>query len=481
MLNSKEEWRIAAMLIAGLVGSQLALLVDVGPLFLVAATAIGAYFIARRPVEAIWIAVFLLVVAAQVYPFQSDELGTALRGIYRPYIGVVSVAGAAMLVGTFKKKVVDAHPTSADPKMHIRGPIAALLGVFVFVAVYSYFKAPAVSTFWDLLRECSGWMTFLLFLVLAYGLSTPREGYQQTFERLSLVAFTYSSFFIIKYVYAWLSAGQETATDFGYSQRDAVFFSGVVFVCLVAKKLAPQTSPASFRRTALLAVVLLVAVLFCGSRAVLGSTLLVALSFLMVRYTRTWARIGLLGAALAVVFVSLSFIPASFAESQGDLLTSLANRFLSAPTEDSSFLARASQWMTVLEVVKRSPLLGAGMLTSYSFFDPYFGWKDTTFIDSGIGYLLLKTGLLGTVVFFWFAVAWLKMVGRLRRQLPLETLPLLASFAFFLAFLLFEPSFFEFQHSWFIGIVVGGTVHLSSSIFGRKRSSIRSAIPQSVT
>jgi hypothetical protein len=74
----------------------------------------------------------------------------------------------------------------------------------------------------------------------------------------------------------------------------------------------------------------------------------------------------------------------------------------------------------------------------------------------------MKTGLLGTGIFIWFAVGWLQMARGLRRAFPALMMASVASFVFYLVFLLFGPSFFEFQHAWFIGLVVGQTFQLAS-------------------
>jgi hypothetical protein len=76
----------------------------------------------------------------------------------------------------------------------------------------------------------------------------------------------------------------------------------------------------------------------------------------------------------------------------------------------------------------------------------------------------MKSGLLGAGIFTWFAVGWLQMARGLLRTFPALIIAPLASFVFYLAFLPFGPSFFEFQFSWFIGLVAGQTILLASRL-----------------
>jgi hypothetical protein len=186
-------------------------------------------------------------------------------------------------------------------------------------------------------------------------------------------------------------------------------------------------------------------------------------------------RVGLLG---MVVILALVFGPSLISASQGSLLDYVTNRFLTISTGDTSLLAHASQWVAVADAVRGSPLLGKGPFASYEFLDPLFGWKETTYLDSGLGYLLMKAGLLGTCVFVWFALGWLRVVQGLRRAFPVLGVPFLAVFLFYSVFLIFGPSFFEFQHAWFIGLVVGYTLTLASRFPFLKTAQIPASLDQ---
>ncbi len=206
----------------------------------------------------------------------------------------------------------------------------------------------------------------------------------------------------------------ETVFEFGYSQRDEVFFSGLVLILLIAQELT-SVVVSVWKIPWLAGFVLLSAALLSGSRSLVGSILIVALLLVPLLHPKIRLRLGLLG---MVVILAVLFGPSLIFASQGSLLDDITNRFLTISTEDTSLLAHASQWVAVADAVRENPLLGKGPLASYEFLDPLFGWKETTFLDSGLGYLLLKTGLLGTCVFVWFALGWLRMAQGLRRAFP---------------------------------------------------------------
>jgi hypothetical protein len=471
--------RFLLLVIAGLLGSQAALYLGVESLVYAVALVAAGLYIARHSTESLWVGFSLLAATAQMYPVQIDEGGTSLQGAFRPYILVVVVVAGSLVVGQWFKPE-RGYSRHRWRRTSVSGSIVAFVSVQILALARGYFTIVRAPGLLDVLRECSGWITFLVFMLLGYRLSTSANQIQRTFARFRLVALAYSIFFVLKFVYLSLASGaDQTAAGFGYSQRDVAFFSGLALVILIAEALTLEVI-SDWRGSWSAALALLLAVLFSGSRSVLVGVLIVASLFVFVWHSKIRLRIGLLGmAGILVVLFGLSFVLPSQQDSQGSLLSYVANRFLTASTEDTSLLARASEMTAVADAVRANPLLGKGPLASYSFFDPLFGWKDTTFVDSGIGYLLMKTGLLGMGIFIWFSVRWLKMAQGLRRSLPAPTVALLACFVYYLVLLNFGPSFFEFQHSWLIGLVAGQTILLASRSPTLRAARIPRALDQS--
>lgn len=455
--NTGANTGFAALLIAVLLGSQAALYLTVDTLFYAVALTVAGLYIARRSSEALWVGFFLLAVTAQLSPVQLDELGTSVQGAYRRYILVVVVVGVSMFVGEWLRPT-PAYVRPSSQVSSVWRRIGAFVAVLFLALAYGYFSSFRELGLLDVLRECSGLMTFLVFLFLGYRLSPSAAEAEIASARFRTAVLVYSAFFVIKFIYlSSFSGASEVPVTFGYSQRDAVFFSGLCLILLVAQALTSEAK-SFWKRPWFASLVLLLAVLLSGSRSLLACVLLVILSLLFVRVARSNARLrlGLLGIVALVVIV---FGRSLFLSSEEGLLGYVSNRFLIVSAEDTSLQSHVSEMLAVAEAIRENPLLGKGPLASYSFFDPLFGWKETTFLDSGLGYLLMKTGLLGTAIFVWFAVGWLKMARALRRTVP----ALAMTFVFYLVFLPFGPSFFEFQYSWLIGVVVGYTIMLASS------------------
>ncbi len=464
-----------SFLIAGLLGGQAALYLQVGLLYYAVVLIVAAVHLTRRPTEALWVGFFVFGITGQIYPVQLDELGTSLQGAYRPYILVIMVVAGSMFIGQFVRSspTCDLRSVRFTSVWRRIGVFAALL--FLTLA-QSYFGSMRALGLMEILVDCSGWITFLVFLLLGNRLSASATEMLTASARFRLAVLVYSAFFVIKFTFLSLSLGAyETSATFGYSQRDVVFFSGLAFVLLTAQALTSEVKP-QWGRTCLAGLVLMLAALLSGSRSVTACMLSVALLFVLVWHSKTRLRLGLLGMVVALVVL---FGPPSFFPSQEGLLGYISNRFLNVSTEDTSLLAHASEMVAVADAIRENPLLGKGPLASYSFFDPLFGWKDTTFVDSGLGYLLMKTGLLGTGIFLWFAVGWLRMAQGLRRAFPTLMVVSLVSFVFYLVFLIVGPSFFEFQHAWLIGIVVGQTNMLASKFPTIRAAQIPGALNQS--
>lgn len=457
-LDLQKSKRFALRLLLVLVGSQAAVYLGVESLYYSFAVLLGGLVIVRCPAETSWVGFALLAVTSQMYPIQLDELGTSLSGAYRPYILVVVIVAGAMITGQYLKPE-RTYEWNHSLSRNVRTSVAALIVVMFLTLAHGYFTSVRTPGLFDVLRECSGWMTLLLFLFLGSRLSPFSSQSQRAFAKLRLSVLVYSGFFVIKFMYLSLSLGaDQTAAGYGYSQRDMAFFCGLVLALLIAQALTSDVK-LDWRAAWTAGLVFFTAILLTGSRSVIVSVLITTLLFVLAWRSKTRLRLGLLG---LVAILVISFGPSwDFSSGEG-LMGYVSNRFLVASTEDSSLLSRASEMEAVAEAIRENPLLGRGPLASYSFLDPILGWKDTTFVDSGLGYLLMKTGLLGTSIFMWFAVDWLKMLRGLRRAFPALTLAPLVSFVFYLVFLPFGPSFFVFQYSWFIGLIAGQIILLGS-------------------
>jgi O-antigen ligase len=142
----------------------------------------------------------------------------------------------------------------------------------------------------------------------------------------------------------------------------------------------------------------------------------------------------------------------------------LAQRFTVNPLTDASFLDRTSELYSIWQEVQVHPILGKGMGSSFEWFEPEQGITVTTsFVDSGIGFLLLKMGIVGFLVFMAWILLVLSFSARLWRARPSpDRLLCLCAITYYILFLFLGPSFFQFVFSPWAGVVIG-YIYVSSS------------------
>jgi O-antigen ligase len=418
----------------------------------------GSVYLFRRSGDAIWVAFFLLAITSLLYPVSANELGEPGVGAFRPYNVAIASMAAALLLTMWRRRR-EARDVTRKAETSPAKWMIALAGVFCLATLYgdlSPSKAGAVNV----LQQSSEWASFFLFVWIGYKLSLSRAEVQSSFTKLHWAAVVYCIVFLVKFGYLAREYGFAEATDFGYSQRIMLYFAGVIFVFLIARRLAPEGG--QFGKAEWFSAFIFVpAVVLSGSRGVVGALILTLSAFAAVWRVRALLRLTPLLLALLVISV---VVLRSHSEIVQEYLVA---RFLVAPDQDPSYLGRVSEMEAVAEAVRYHPVLGQGMLATYMFLNPMYGWTETAYVDNGVGYLLMKTGLLGTSVFVVLVLSYLKVLRHLRRYLAADALVPLVVFVFYLAFLPFGVSFFDPRYSWLVGILCGYSLYLTKVYSGK--------------
>jgi hypothetical protein len=160
--------------------------------------------------------------------------------------------------------------------------------------------------------------------------------------------------------------------------------------------------------------------------------------------------IALCGSVFTVLAVSAVFPPATQVLAENLLKVPIIGQIIPEGSQDADTLYnRMLQLGEAVSTVRIHPLLGMGVGAKIGWESTWLGFDQTTYVDSGWGYLLQKTGLLGTFAFVWFLVIIFQSMSR-------DTLALSAClFVLSLIALLYEPVFFHFTLSPFVGTFVG--------------------------
>ena len=210
------------------------------------------------------------------------------------------------------------------------------------------------------------------------------------------------------------------------------------------------------------------AILLMGNRAALGSVLA---AIAVVTGLILWKRGGL-ALALALCLIPVGFGAAPYVMSSLDenrnLPGQIAGRFIFVLSEDRSYQGRVAQTEVVLNMVNRQPVLGAGMGSENSFVVPGEGRLKVASVDNGWGFLLLKMGYLGLVVFLVLIGTLLGTAfsGLARVRSPMlraDRLAALGVFVYALVSFLGGPIFFHFSVAPFFGTFLGALVTLGES------------------
>jgi O-antigen ligase len=443
---------LIVLLVASFLGTQILSYLDAGFILYWITVLCATFYVFRRPGEGIGVTFFALAITSLLYPISVSELGEPGAGEFRPYnFAIASMAGAMVLSLWLRRRrlpLVPLRRSSGTLKL-----LLALAAVFCLATIYgdlSPVKAEALYV----LQQSSAWISFFLFLWIGYKLALSPAEIEQSLERFHSTVLIYSLVFLGKFTYLNYYEGLTAATEFAWAQRMALFFAGCSLVLIFARRVAPEgRSPT--KSDWLSALIVLPAVVLSGSRGLTGAAFLTIVVLVASWRTRTLLRLSpLLLVALLAAAVVL--------RSQSQLVEEyIVSKFLIAPDQDPSFGGRVAEMAAVIEAIQRNPVLGSGTLASYMFLDPLFGWRESAFVDNGVGYLLLKTGLLGTGVFLLLVLSYLKVLRQLRQSVPAAALIPMVVFVFYLAFLIFGPAFFDIRYSWLVGIQCGYSLYLN--------------------
>jgi O-antigen ligase len=219
----------------------------------------------------------------------------------------------------------------------------------------------------------------------------------------------------------------------------------------------------------------ILATLLMGNRAALGSAAIaIALATGMILWKR---RVLFLALAMTLIPIGAGLAPyamTSLLESR-DLTGAIAGRFIFALSEDQSYQGRVAQMDVVMGMVNERPVLGAGMGSMNTFIMPGEHRLTVASVDNGWGFLLLKMGYAGLVVFLALLGCLLKSglaglgaekdddTGRVR-------LAVVGVFFYALVSFLGGPTFFHFSVAPFFAVFLAALVVLRGAPGNRAAS-----------
>ncbi len=407
----------------------------------------------RRPVEGLWLLFVAFAVAVMSVSLDyTGEFGGDAPKAYLYWGLSISCVGSAMCLGSLLKP----RRFHGERRSIVLGwPFLMFLGVVLLVVGYGYVQGNGVGI---IVRQGSGLVFLFLFIFLGYRVRPSSRELSVSFQNIETVLVAYAGVYLVQEVYVNLALRFDLPDGDFFRQRSPIlFFCGMFAALELGRALFRAMSslrPGNWLRVSLLSA----AAILSGSRSIVASMLLTMLLLAVLRYARHPLRIALLLAGLALGLTSFNYQGLlSQAETQSPLLQHIADRYLVSPDQDPSFLERSSQMNAVWDGLKSEPLIGKGIGASLLWFNPYTReYEETAFVDSGVGYLLLKMGLLGLCTFLLFLLSLLRQSWLYWKSTHHEIfLLLLGMLIYYSAYLPFGPSFFQFLTSFWVGIVIG--------------------------
>ncbi len=425
----------------------------VGLIAYVAVLVWSGYRALRRPIDGLWLVFFVLTISVIGIPLEYEGQWGGDAPIEYWYWGLcIAFLGAAIFLGIGFRSRADGDRARKTP---MPKALIVFLLVILLASAYGYRQGNSVSI---IVRQGSGLFFLFFFLFIGYKLRPSADQLLEAFHRTREVLIAYGLVYLAQTIYLNLKFRQEMPEDDFLRGRNPVLFFCGLFAALSVGEWLFRKPGSPERRLWFGTVVLGLTAILSGSRAVVASMLLTIVVFLVLRYAAHPFRFVLAIAGVALLLASIRPQEVLFSLVQGSpVLLHVVARFVVSPESDASLLQRSSQMVAIWEVFRSRPMLGQGIGASLVWFDPdSLKMVETSFVDTGIGYLLLKTGALGTLTFLWLLAVLFRKTWQdwnLTRH-PLF-LGILGTLGFYTAFLPFGPSFFQFFLCFWVAVLIG--------------------------
>lgn len=346
-----------------------------------------------------------------------------------------------------------------------------ILGMSLLASAYGFFRG---NGWFAVSRQLFGCLLLPGYYLFARIFFRSVADIQQWLRTVCLAVSAGAAWYSVKITILSFSEGYAYARE----QSPLAFFAGaaggVLFVEILRER--EKVKRVLFEVSFLLCVL---AILLMGSRIVAGSLASTAIILLILRRKKHRLLIGV--TLLAMIALCVAFVVAHFNDltQRKGLTGEVATRFSPIDlSRDASFAGRMAEMYSVLNIVHHKPIFGEGMGAKYTFasVDSPGLFETSAYVDNGWGFVLLKMGLLGLIIFVVMVWRFLKFAARdpSLNDHPSATrarMCLLAVLLFTLLSFIGGPTFFEFNTSAFVGAVLGGLAVLArlSGSGGRAR------------
>ena len=425
---------------------------------IVLSTAIAAVALAR-PHTGLWMGVAFMVYACVFYIRWTPAATVEEMGYIGTAVGLAIITmglGIAWLRSGPRRLAIrkSAAVRRFDKAMN------AMLAAFLIATVYGMTRGNGWSA---VTRQLFGCLLLPGYYLFARTFFRSTEDIHRWVKRASVVVTAGAVWYVAKLTFLSFSEGSYIRV-----QSPLAFFTGAIGALLFAEFL--------WERRRGTRIIIGISLFFCifsilmiGARFVVSSLVGSAIIILILRRQKHRLLTGL--ATLALFALGVGFVVANLGGviERGGLVGGIGARFSPLNVdEDLSIVGRMAQMESILDIVRQHPVLGAGMGAEYSFYDPESidVLVTTPYVDNGWGFILLKMGVAGLLVFVAMLGAFLRFAARdwssdAPAQLQRVRACLLALLLFGLLSFTGGPTFFHFTQAGFMGTGLGALAALA--------------------
>lgn len=438
--TSSYMWAARWMLII-LAGTTVLLLA--GPVHgLIGLAVVAAPLAFARPKDGLWLSLALIMLASLIARPEGFESGVG----YSPELAYWAIATfvlfLALVLRYLRKTRMGTHPRQPAA---VRAPVAfyTFVAACVFSAILGLSRGYSVV---NVSKQFYGCVLFCGYFLFALKFTPQGKEISSVIERFLRAGLLFGLVYTAWYIYRIPKEGihKELTILSAYAGGAAVLY---------LPRIEWKNLGASLRNLIPLFFLIAVPFLTQYKRAILG---FVICAFLSLGLRTPQRRRRYLFTLVAFVMFSM-FVVTDFLGPIGRSLAkydSLKMLFPEDIQSSYSVFLRFEETRQILNSIGGVPVFGTGLGSTFSWYDPYakVTWEQET-VDFGWAYLLVKMGIVGTVIFLWFVC----QLFRDALHFPLSKLHLaiFLLFIFQLLQMVADPFVFYFMTSAWSGMICG--------------------------
>lgn len=419
-------------------------------------------YLIHRPRAALWYGLAFIPVATVADPEAFEWFsGFTPKQMYFWAIGLFVVLIPVLLAVTR-----DLRPISwrRIKNAGIPTPLIALSVVSLAACVQGLRLGASLSF---VLRQFYGIALFCLAFVATL-LFVRRSDLHPALRRMSILVIGLSAYTILFYF--------RDQNQVGFFKGNMSVFSATLAVYCGGEALCAG-EPREKARWGLFGLIFLVQPILFSSRGAVGLAGVAVLAGAGLSVRPKAAKYVMVGGAFAFLIASITMNLFAGLSHFLDRYSALSHLVPSNVLADPDAIGRISQLYAAIQAILPHPLLGLGLGSTLTWYQPALGvFQTAALVDNGWAYILSKMGLLGLGAFGWFAFWIFRRLGFPKKEGREFGLWLVALFQ--LLYMMIGGIMVHFEYAVWAGVTWGLLYQPHSTTLSTRRRGMRSLRPK---